>query len=412
MLNKSFYKNHIAIVLPFLGAGCIFLLNFYMKSNLDPSKYGVFAGFLLLINTFFLIGSGGVEQLIVRVSTIKNKAIYFNEGVVFFCVILFFAIPFISLLFVRALGLIDLVTVYHYVVVLLVQLLMVLSTLYKLTSKLFYSLFVINFWKVVLFGLFVLSVTQDVVYFSGEFIFFISLLSSVVVLVILRASISFRLVVGGFYLIKTTAIYATSVISIMSYVMFDSMDRFVIKEVFSSSQFGDYFFIFNFIMAPVVIISNYLVSRRIVNYKEFFSLVDLFKDTVMAFFVSIFASMMMVVILVTCIVFGVVAFSIEYYYTIIVVVLLGGVRSSYAFLSMAYSVICSTSTLLITSLSFGALVLLVYLGITASNKSFSLEMCLFLFLILWVLRSFVYVVIIASDLRKLKMIEVDKGGVC
>lgn len=396
------FKKHIPILMPIIGAGSTFLVNLIMKSVLSPIAYGDFAALLLIIITLYIIGLLGYEQVFIRLLKVNNGRVIIQKwlAVVAGCVLLLS--PFVSFLLMDTLSIVDNLTPFFIICSLVIPASTLLSTLFKVSGDLTAHYMYMNAWKFFLLLVVIYSVS-----FSEANLNYIHILLALSVGFTLSIFISnksnIKITSGGDLKIILIFLIA-GMASITGYAIFDGMDRFIIKDLFSREVFGDYFFIFTFIMAPVSIISAYFTARKLPAYKACFDLSILQKDYFSVLFLSMAISLLFYLCIEILIWAGLIGFSEEYQGLMISVVMLAIIRGGYAMLSMAYTVVCSSRTLMIIGLLFGGISITIYWLMTNHLDFISIFHCILLLSFFWILRSMAYWFLIRFEARNIKRV--------
>ena len=395
--------NNLSIILPISGAASAFLVNLLLKSHLDSAAYGEFASFLFMIATLYMIAGLGFEQVLVRLTEVEGKKIVIRNNVAIFGLFVIAISPVICHYILLMFGVISesdpLITASS----LLISISNLLSTLYKIDGRLISHYLFVHFWKIVLLVLVLISYIVD----GGTGFGYLELISLSLVVGFMVSCFfsSFRIVTfrSASMPMSSLLLYsAAGAISIIGFSIFDGLDRFLIKEVFDKKIFGDYFFIFAFIMSPVGIVSGYISAKQLRSYKESFNAkvfkYDYFKVLIVSAAVAITFTIFIKLLVFT----GVVVLMDGYHKMLIMIFFISIIRGGYSIMSMAYSILCSSQLLIVIGVVFaGASILLFYLMINIDGVGVvSIGLLLF---ILWSVRSIIYWLLIMYESKNFKI---------
>lgn len=395
---RTLIKEHYSLLMPIVGAASAFLANLLLKSALEPKEYGQYAALILTITTFFVIGSLGYEQLLIRLIKVKDKKNHISSHLIIAGAGVLIASPFISYLLMSTLGVTDKPDSFFIMCSLLIPISTLLATFYKISGDLNAHYMLMNTWKLCFFisvSVFIFLLKMP---FNNTY-----LLSSLCIGFIASISLAKRtdIIITNDDNTKSIIKYLIAgMISIAGYAIFDGLDRFIIKANFNSETFGDYFFIFTFFMSPIGILSMYYSTRRLPFYKENFNITRMRKDYINVLIISTITATSFYFFL-NILVWGEIVFlSSNYTAFIISVLLLAIIRGAYSILSISYSVICSSNTLMFTGVFFGITSLIVFFATTKWLVVEEVLSCIYLFILLWLFRSAIYLLLIKFEVRQ------------
>lgn len=411
---KNFYPvnnvervgKHLPLAIPIVGAGSAFLLNLVLKSILTPAEYGAAASVLLSIATLFIIGAIGYEQVLTRFLEVHKGRLVISKVLIGLGFLIFIISPFISISVMLLLGLITKLSFPLALCAILIPISTSLSVLFKIRGNLVPHYILLNFWKVAL--LIVVIFAYVLGGMEADLLLVVaSSIGCVLLLALLFARKSdVRIVNAGNSTVVVTFLFAGLTL-VFGFVVFDGMDRFVIKTLFSPDIFGDYFFAFTFFMSPVGIVSAYYSARRLPVYKSGVDFGIIRSDYMKVTYISLIILIFFYGVMEVLINFDLVSFVIEERLLLMLsVCFLVVIRSGYSVLSTAYIVISSSRTIMTIGLLFGVLSLLAYLMITTWTNDISIFFCIFTFSFFWALRSVIYWMIIDFELSKLVKADV------
>jgi hypothetical protein len=391
-------RSNLPLLLPIAGAGSAFLLNLFLKSNLSASDYGDFAALLLVVSALFMIGAMGFDDVLIRLLEVSNGQVLVRNSLVFAGGGVLLVAPLVSYSLLKMVGVVQDFDTFFLGCSFFVPASMLVGTLFKVKGDVTSFYMMNSAWKVIL-----------LLFFLAAFVLNIKLSYplSIVVSVMLGFALSMFLTerkgvcfcAGDSRPWRVLVYMSASFISIVGYAFFDLLDRFVIREVFTSAEFGDYYFIFTFILSPVGIVAYYFSTKQLALYKMDFNLarfrLDFSRVALLSFLLALFFSLIICV----AVYFGILSFVVNYRVLLFVVVVLAVIRGGYAIVSMAYSVVCSSRSLMVVGVLFFAITVLVYYIISTYFNVGGFIYCAAVFPVLWLARLLVYWVLIGVELR-------------
>ncbi|EOU2463887.1 hypothetical protein ACNTOD_002836 [Vibrio navarrensis] len=393
-------RSNWIVVLPIASAAASFILSFWLKIILTPEAYGDFATAFFTVNVLLGLGVVGYDQVIIRLSKLTERGLEIDKWIVMIGVLILLLTPGLSFVFLSAFGVVSEFSLGYLFMSWMAACIAVLAILFNLQGRLLESYFFLGSWKVVL--LLTVSVLYLVQLAMDEFelLILFSLAGTFVWLLVFRKRI-FYLVKGQLDAKSVYLLYFSSVISLVSYQAFEGLDRFLLLSTFDKVLFGDYFFVFNFLLAPTSIFVSYYTVKRLKIYKARFSYVLMFRDYVNVSVFSVLSGLCLLGVIYSIVVFGVVSFSSLDFSSVLIVLCLCVVRNGYLVLSAAYKVVASKSTLLFVAILFGMLSILVCSFSSRFEISFQLNELILVVLGLWLLRILLYFYVILNDSNKI-----------
>ncbi|NHM07781.1 hypothetical protein G4D82_11160 [Flavobacterium sp. CYK-4] len=391
--------NHSSLFVIMAGAGGFFLTNIILKIALSPIEFGQFSLVITYLSLMYIFGLFGFEQVFIRLSrVIEINKITTQQyqirtaiqasllssvlgTVVFNALYPEIKINFL-LLFLATFSMTNL---------------MLIFTIFRLNSDFFLAQLIVNFWKVALF-------LAAGIFFASKFQF--PFIETVLVTVIIGFVASWYLLrrrIGFVYNqefskkeIKVYFLQFFLSILIFSFLSFG--DRFVFSELFGIEEFGNYYYLSNFFLAPFSIFQNYIGFKQIVQFKESCDR-KIFDRLIFKIFSFGFV-FALVLIIITAIVdqMGFLNFAFHNHLISIALLLLIGItRLYYAAIAAMFEALASPKTLKMVNLNF-----LLFLT-TVSAISFFLiktvNQLIFAVLIVWVFRCFIFRVILFRQIR-------------
>ncbi len=209
--------------------------------------------------------------------------------------------------------------------------LLLLFNIFRLNSNFVFAQFISNFWKIILLVL--------------AFVFFILKKSDLESMInLLMYGIILAFVFSLYHYIRkiqfvfnknhsSREILATSFqffISITSFSLLMFGDRFIIENKFGVEEFGNYFYLTNFFLAPFSILQNYIGFKQLVFFKKNFSieLFDSFNKKVLI--LGVFIAVILFAIPKVLQHIKIISFDFDRYNTVIIMLLVLGVIRLYS----------------------------------------------------------------------------------
>lgn len=398
---KNFFLKFLPVFYLGLGAGAIFFSSIILKPHMESNAYGhisIFLTFYLIVSVF---AGGAFEQVLIRLSSIKDKEISFSKYGFFFlflcgvgCSIIIpyiFHMKFSFLYYGNTL----LISISYLICILL-------ATLTRLSSFFSFSQFFMNFPKVLslLMLIFILSRDKvDIVGFQDVVNVFtiatlLAAMFSIFVFFISNKQYYVHMYMGKENIKKYILLLLAFSISVSSVLFIGHLDKFLINEYIGVSEVGDYFYMVSFYMMPPMLLVSFLGFKELVEFK---------KNPVFKRFILIFLSRIKIYFLFLVVYFSLCSyfypsistyFNIDYLevdYTIVLLmffILLS--RGGYALISAAFGAFGNVSEILKSNIIYAFLWLPVVL--LAFNFLFakSISGVLLVVLIIWLLRGIVF----------------------
>jgi hypothetical protein len=403
MKSKIFKKiiENWMMILPLTSAGASFILSFWLKMILTPEDYGDFATVFFTVTVLLGLGIVGYDQVIIRLSKLTEHGLEVDKWLVNFGILVLILTPGISFLLLSSFGVVDEFTIDYLIVSWSAACLSVLAILFNLQGRLLEGYLFLGSWKVVLLVMVVVLYIGQLPMQSFNLMVLLALVSTFFWFVAFRRPIAIR---GIHNLSKTKVVmlYASSVVSLVSYKIFDGMDRFLLVSNFDKVVFGDYFFVFNFLLAPTSIPVSYYAVKRLKKYKEGLSLRMVLNDYFLIMSATIAITAILLFLMISFERLGVIEYQSIDMISLVGIASLCATRNGYVVLSTAYKVVASKVSLLLVASVFGFSALLIYYVVSGFGYELSLKLLVFAVLVMWIFRSAFYFYVLDEDLKKLK----------
>lgn len=400
LLKLKLLRNWM-MLLPISAAAATFFLNFTLKIVLNPEDYSDFASLFFLVTILFGLGIVGFDQIIVRYSKLVEDRLEVDLFVLKFGFIILGVTPLINYLFLSGLGVVIEFNLKYLVLSYALAVISTLVIMCNLQGRLVEAYLFQGIWKYVLLVLF-----YFIIFFSElkiDFIYlFILAISITLIMLLVKPRPYFFTVKNKIDLRLFFAFYFSSIASLLSFQFFDSLDRFLIISSFDKIVFGDYFFVYTFILSPLSIAVNYLSVKRLHSYKKSFSIKSLYKDYFLSLIITIVVGFFLIIALL--IVRNIELITIENfdYDIIFMCYLLCVIRSSYIILSVSYRVIATTKTLFFVAILFLILSYVMYFYASNLMSKITLTYVVVIVAFLWFFRSVLYLILLKRDSSKLQ----------
>ncbi len=335
MKEKFFRKiaQHQSLYVIGFGAISFFLANIILKEKLSAVQYGEYSLLITYFSMIYIYGLLGLEQVFVKYSYIKQKAII--EINVFLAYLLFVAIICSTIasssFFLICYGDIPLNSMLLVFTTLCMISLLLIYSIFRINSNFVLAQLIVNGFKIFLFFLILFSLVFDSINYN-QILFGITI------------GIIFSFVIGLIYVhrkldinyvntinrktILTVAFYFF--ISTFTFSVINFADRFIIDSRFGIEKFGDYFYLSNIFLAPFSILQNYIGFKKLVDYKNEFNVKSFNKNNLTNLYIGISLSILLL-ILYYCIIFiELLNFDFSRYFSCIVLIMILGIIKLYS----------------------------------------------------------------------------------
>jgi len=396
-------KKHLSLAIIIFGAGSFFLSNILLKEVLNEEAYGQYSITITYFSVIFIFGLLGLEQIFLRYSNfiavntietqkfqvsliIKTILLTSTIGTLFFSFYFKeeFKINFI-LLYLSSISIVALLYLFN---------------IFRLNTDFVFAQVVANFWRIILLVL-------------AEVLFFLKISDLNVLLNFIMLGILFSFLLAFFVFFKRIQfvynenhtpkdIIKTSFqffISIATFSLLTFGDRFVIQNKFGFEEFGNYFYLTNFFLAPFSILQNYIGFKQLIFFKNNFTIkaFDAFNKKVIFFgvllavFLFITPNLLMYLKIIT--------FEFDKYTSItILLLILGIIRLYSSSISSAFEAKTNIDSLKKANLIFILLALvIVVFAVLVFN---SLELIIATVSLIWLLRTLIYKSVLLKQIQK------------
>ena len=315
------------------GAVCFFVSNILMKEILNSESYGYLSIFVTYFSFIYIFGIFGTEQVFLRFSVVQKTNQINTSKTLFFLILLFIFFSALAgtfffkhwykeikisaiFLFFSSFGIIGS---------------NFLFSILRLNSNFILSQLLSNGWKV---GMFFLSLIYLIFNYS-DFYFYMEVISGVIILYfIIYLFYIIKKINFGFYSdISNTQIFESSFhffISISSFSLLYFADRFIVEHKYSFEEFGNFFYLNTFFLAPFSIVQSYIGFKQLIHFKNNFIKSDFQSFLKRTILFGIVMSIGLCVITFLVYYFKVISFPFDKYLHLIFLLLITGITRLYA----------------------------------------------------------------------------------
>ncbi len=384
------------------GAVCFFVCNIFLKEILTSQLYGYLSIFVTYFSFIYVFGIFGTEQVFLRLSIPEKKyQIKTPKTLVF--LILFFILfsatagtflfkhwyPEIKInsgfLFFSSFGIIGSTFLF---------------SILRLNSNFILSQLLSNSWKI---GMFFLS-TVYLIYNYSDFYLFMKIISGIIIVgflsyflfIIRKIKFKFTNEIANNQIFESCFHFF---ISISSFSLIYFSDRFIVEHKYTFEEFGNFFYLNTFFLAPFAIIQSYIGFKQLIHFKNNFVKSDFQRFLRNTILFGILMSVGLCIITFFVQYFKIINFPFDHYLGIIVLLLTTGITRLYA---SSVSAAFEAKTSLRTLRKANLLIVLITVLILVFTFIFvdSIEMIVTNILIIWFLRSIICKQLLYSQIKK------------
>lgn len=265
----NLFKSHYSFIPIIFGAGALFLSNILAKEFFSPQDYGYYSILITYFSIVFLFGIFGGEQLFIRISErpephlieTSRKVLGLVLGALLVSTVagsVFFWMNYREAGFSLPIAVL---------VTLSMALLLFLVNILRLDGQFFLAQAAANFWKVML-----VLISLAFLFFSGDWYVFKILLAASVIISVAAVSIYIarRIKFSLTKKISTNELVQLAFhffIAISGFTLITFADRVLIEQKYSVEEFGNFFYLSNFFLAPFSIVQNYFGFKQLIAFK-------------------------------------------------------------------------------------------------------------------------------------------------
>lgn len=390
---QNIISKHLSLLIIVSGATSFFVSNIILKEVFTEEQYGQYSIVITYFSMIFIYGMLGTEQIFLRYSNQigKNKIETQKYQTNFILSIIGTTSVLSTLFFVvyfRQEFKVNMILLYFSSLSMIAML--YLFNIFRLNSEFVLAQFVSNFWRLFLL------VLSFVFFFFGWCnlnILLHTIMIGIILIFVTSAILFFKKIKFVFNESQTPKeIRKTAIqffISITTFSILTFGDRFVIQSKFGFEEFGNYFYLTNFFLAPFSILQNYIGFKQLIFFKQNFTLTafDSFNKKVL-FYGSILAITLFLIPLILFH-FNLMKFKFDsYLMTSILLLVLGIVRLYSSSITSAFEAKTNVQSLQKANKFFIGLSFLIILpSIIFLN---TLDLIITVFIIIWLVRTLIY----------------------
>lgn len=396
----SIDSKKLLIIIPIISSLASFSLSAGMKFILNPEEYGAFAVNIFKLNLMISIGLIGFSQVVIRMSSVGPNGVVIDKKIFNVGVVLFFIAPLVLYAYLKIIGVAVELNPIYVTTSWSVITIAIFSLLHNLQGNLFKSYLITGAWKIAALVIIMTSSMIDVEEKNTEIYLFASLFASLLMI------IKFGKVDGGLSpecknsYKSILLMYFVSMISVISYSSFESLDRLMMLNGLSEEIFGNYYFTYNFLMAPTAILVSFYSMQRLHAYKKKFSYEKMTNDVMRISLLSIGMTVFLLGALVLSIENKLISNHGITMDVLIFISILCVIKHGYSMLSMSYSIVASKKTMINIGLVFGIVSVFVTYAVRELDIEVTVSELISLAIILWLARVLIYFYAIKKDSLK------------
>jgi hypothetical protein len=245
-----------------------------MKGVLSATHYGHYSIFVTYFSLIYVFGILGTEQVFLRFSIQTKKETIETQKfqLQLITVIILFSTILCTFLFRKYYSEIAINTLLLFASSLSMIGSLFLFSILRLTSDFVLAQFISNYWKIVM----CILAAFFYIFKNNDLNLFIAIVCSNVLLIFAlslsyvckKISISFNKDVSIKEIVQTGFHFFLSIFS-FSVLLF--ADRFIIETKYSFIEFGNFFYLTNFFLAPYAILQNYIGFKQLIVFKGGFN---------------------------------------------------------------------------------------------------------------------------------------------
>ncbi|MNF37274.1 hypothetical protein D3C84_181910 [compost metagenome] len=391
-LVHRYFHQHLSLFVIVAGALSFFISNIFMKEILSATHYGHYSIFVTYFSLIYVFGILGTEQVFLRFSiqTKKDTIVTQKFQLQLILVVILFSTILCSFLFKKYYSEITISTLLLFVSSLSMIGSLFLFSILRLNANFVLAQFISNYWKIVLCTL----AGCFYIFKDNGLAFFITVVCVNVILIFAlslsyvckKISISFNNDVSIKEIMQTGFHFFLSIFS-FSVLLF--ADRFIIEMKYSFIEFGNFFYLTNFFLAPYAILQNYIGFKQLIVFKGNFNKDYFVNFNRKALFFGVLLGFFLLLLAFILNYTNVISFRFNRYPSIIVLLLLTGVVRLYSSsIISAFEARTSITTLRKANVYIAGITFIILLA--AVFLASSIEEILIYVILIWVFRCFIH----------------------
>lgn len=394
-------RNNASLFIIVFGAVSFFITNILMKEILSSRKYGEYSILITYFSVVYLLGILGAEQGFLRYSKrINTNVIATHKSQLNLLVVISICTSIVfCLLFKYFYNEIEINTFLLFTSTISMVIMLFLFNILRLNENFIASQLFSNYWKNTLLVL-------AVVFFiwrNTNLTLFVNILSVNIILITVIALFFVKTKLKFVYIseintkeICISAFHFSLAIFAITLIIFS--DRFIIERKHNIEEFGNYFYLTNFFLAPFSILQNYIGFKQLIIFKtnfsfEYFKAINK-KVLLLGFFISLILFSLSFIIDYL----NIVKFDFNKYVIIIIILLITGIVRLY---SSAILSAFEAKTNIRTLRNSNIYIISATIGVISFILIFvtKLEFILVFFIIIWLFRSIIHKKLLMKQLK-------------
>ncbi|WP_221800274.1 hypothetical protein [Oceanobacter mangrovi] len=347
------FKRNSAMLVSIFGAAALFFSNILAKYSLSGEGYILYAKVIVLFSLAYAVVPLGMDWVITRFSSVQT------EGKLLVSSNLFKILPLSLLVGGGSIVLWDQFWVRSNIefylvfsVSVLAGLMMLGFSIFRCIGKMYFAVFVANYWKMLILLFFVLYSVDGDSWLNSVF----ALFGVLTILMIWVSSLNIDFRIGDLNEVSLTN-WSGAYVGVLSATFFSNFDKLIFMNA-EGVDFSEYFFWSSLIYSPIIIISNYFGGKRVSLIKKTGSLCFFEKDVLMLMLLAVFLLVAYYLVLVVICVFYSDTTLPDFDILVFIGVLALG-RALYGFVAQIYQAVYQVGYVYLVSL-----VSLSYMGVT------------------------------------------------
>ena len=381
------FKKHLSLFILASSAVALFLISVLLKKHLTLKEYGELSMLLTYISLIFQIGLLGLEQVMLRYSTLLGKSFSINITVFQLLLVVILLSIFLSTMSMLEYFSRDL-WVYLMIIVISSIISMLYYNIYRLTNDFNIAQIASNGWKIILLPIIIINILD----IDIEFIIKMTAFSMCIIAVfmLIRFVKNYQIV---FYKSNAEHIYFiwfNFFLALLIGAAIGFSDRYLIEYYLNIEQLGEYFYYLTVILFPYALFQTYFGFKELPQFRKEFCLIIFHKKILKTLLYSLVLTFILVVLFITI---NNTDFLEQYhitnYYLIFILMITGIIKMNYSIFSAAMGAIADKKFFLHNNF-FMLIFLIFFFFIFLSIEVITIEKIALIYLFIWMARTIVY----------------------
>ena len=276
--------------------------------------------------------------------------------------------------------------------------LMLIFTIFRLNSDFFIAQIIVNFWKIILFFISIFLLKFEFLFPVTTILLIVIIIGFLISLYFLRKTVIFQYN-KDFSKNEIQGYFLHFFLSILIFSFLSFGDRFIFNEMFGIKEFGDYYYLCNFFLAPFSIFQNYIGFKHIIQFKESFNK-KMFNKLI--FKIICFGLILILILsLISYFIFQYKILSFNFSKHIVAIsllLLIGLTKLYYAAIAALFEAIATKNTIKLVNIYF--LLFLIFNIIIGVIFIKTIAQLIFMVLLVWLFRCFIFRLILFKQYNK------------